>query len=262
MSNELVKVQFNNQYIEAIKEGQEVWVAVSKICQNLKIDSWRQSQKIQENPVFDGRYQLMLAPSHGGTQETFCLNLDRLTLWLASIQANRVNEDVREELVKYQIECADVLNTHFFGRKNELLDKNKVLEATTCLPLYMEAAEIFGFKGNDRILSANKAVKNTTGIDLLAKMEANHLISERQEKRLTPTEIGREFGVSAIKINRQLTELGLQEDHRDAKKKLTYRLTPKGMQYGVYMDTGKRHGGTPVQQVKWYESIIHVLEVA
>ncbi|HAA55640.1 MAG TPA: hypothetical protein DCE42_12835 [Myxococcales bacterium] len=43
--------------------------------------------------------RLSAPPSESGSQETFCLHLEALTLWLASISAARVKEETRPMLL-------------------------------------------------------------------------------------------------------------------------------------------------------------------
>lgn len=52
----------------------------------------------------------------GGTQETLCLPLKYLPLWLAGIQSRRIRDErTQAKLILYQEECADVLANYFLG---------------------------------------------------------------------------------------------------------------------------------------------------
>jgi hypothetical protein len=46
----------------------------------------------------------------------FALPVRKVTAWLYTINANKVNENSREKLFKLQTECDEVLFKHFFGR--------------------------------------------------------------------------------------------------------------------------------------------------
>ena len=129
------------------------------------------------------------------------------------------------------------------------------------LPNTLEAnkklAELFGLKGNQALLSANRATKNETGVDCLAKMDIK-LISETKEQILTPTEIGKilDPSLSGIAINKILQAFGFQE-----KVGKVWQPTEKGMEFAELLDTGKQHSdGTPVKQVKWKYSILKLIE--
>ena len=122
-------------------------------------------------------------------------------------------------------------------------------------------AKAAGFKDNQLILSANKAVKNISGQDCLELMGVTHLINQKQERLMTATELGKELGVSSRAANKKLIAGGIIEPKRDGKNKLYYMPTKKGMKYCVLLDTGRSHGsGVPVQQLKYYESVKEVFE--
>ncbi|KFF48117.1 hypothetical protein GY26_16165 [Gammaproteobacteria bacterium MFB021] len=126
------------------------------------------------------------------------------------------------------------------------------------------AARAFGLDDNMRMLSVNQAVVRRTGVDLLAELGATHLLSPINERYLTPTDLGLPLDMSAIAVNRTLRDLGYQRQERDAKGKACWVMTERGRAAGGrMMDTGKKHGdGTPVQQLKWPESVATVLQEA
>src|SRR5690606_40120393 len=48
-----------------------------------------------------------------------CIKLDRVTFWLATIESSRIKDEaVRQKIVVYQEECADVLAAHFLGKRH------------------------------------------------------------------------------------------------------------------------------------------------
>lgn len=115
-------------------------------------------------------------------------------------------------------------------------------------------AKIFGFKGNEAYLSADKAVKKLTGVSPLELMDKTHLRAEKKEVSFTPTQIGQMFALnlSGKRINKILAEIGMQKNIAG-----TWVLTDAGREYGEVLDTGKAHNsGTPVKQIKWLESVV------
>ena len=97
------------------RNDDETMVVITPICDHLGIDPKTQRERIQFDPVFAERWGLIPLPSSGGRQETFCLSLSMVTIWLASIGTLRVRDDVQPKLVRYKLECAKVLHNHFFG---------------------------------------------------------------------------------------------------------------------------------------------------
>ena len=124
----------------------------------------------------------------------------------------------------------------------------------------LEIAQTFGLQGNQAILFANRLIKDRYGLDILEIGGQPALISEIQEIHLTPTAIGKMFGVSPQKVNKLIEKSGLQESFRDAKNKKCWKPTKKGKEFSVLKDTSKKHkDGRPIQQLMWLESVISVL---
>lgn len=122
-------------------------------------------------------------------------------------------------------------------------------------------AHLFGFAGNQALLSADRATNTLIGVSPLHLLGSSHLVSEMQERLLTVTDLGRLLGLSAVATNKRLTAAGLQIAQRNAKGDLVYTPTEAGSRYGVFLDTNKKHGdGTPVQQIKWYASTAKQLQ--
>lgn len=125
---------------------------------------------------------------------------------------------------------------------------------------YLSVAKLIGLKGNQAILSANQLAKKVDGIDWLNLLGATHLIAEDQVRHFTPTELGQKVGLSSQKFNQELEKAGMQVSSRTPKGNLIWTPTDRGAKYAVLLDTAKKHSdGTPVQQVKWLESIVDVL---
>ena len=77
---------------------------------------------------------------------------------------------------------------------------------------------------------------------------------------LTPTEIGKELGISAIAVNETLQDAGMQVRKTDGRGRCCWEMTEYGQQYGRLFDTAKQHGdGTPILQLKWLASVVNVL---
>lgn len=104
-------VVFYGDELIAIQEAEHgaIFVPVNRLCDNLGIARNRQVQRIREHPVLSRGYQTLEVETSGGKQETQCLRLDLIPLWLAGINANRVAQGVQEKLIQYQAEAATVL---------------------------------------------------------------------------------------------------------------------------------------------------------
>jgi predicted transcriptional regulator len=118
-------------------------------------------------------------------------------------------------------------------------------------------AKLLGLDKNAAAISANQAVLATSGQNVLALMGQEHLESESQEHWLTPTQLGKEIGVSAITFNSLLVDKGFQLKVGDF-----WQPTEDGKPHSRLFDTGKKQGGgVPITQLKWSRSVLEcVLE--
>lgn len=117
------------------------------------------------------------------------------------------------------------------------------------------AASIFGLTGNQKILSVNRATREITNVDF-QQLLGIELVNDTQEIQLSPTEIGKELGSSAKKVNKLLQEKNLQV------KDINNNWVPtlQGSKLAVILDVGKKHSnGTPITQLKWKQSVINEL---
>lgn len=118
----------------------------------------------------------------------------------------------------------------------------------------MSIAKLAGLKGNQAVLSADRATRKLVGQSPLELLEITHLHAPVQEVSLTPTQIGELLtpAIGARKVNQKLAEIGLQERAGEM-----WVATEKGIPYCEVLDTGKKHSdGTPVKQLKWYQSVV------
>ena len=191
--------------------------------------------------------------------------------------------DVYRLIAKCTLPVADELDTLLYEEilptlrktgKYELASPSKRLsqqatemEATASIfKSFHTIGTLAGFKGNQLTLSANLATRKLTWIDSLELMELTHLPVEVQETLLIPKQIGERLGgLSSIKVNKMLEELGLQIQTSYVGKgnviKKFWELTKEGKQYGIYVDTSRKYNdGTPIRNIKWYESVIELLK--
>lgn len=123
-------------------------------------------------------------------------------------------------------------------------------------------AKSFGLIGNQALLTANKVVEQETGFNCQKALGLD-LISPKKEHAITPSDIGvRLGGLSGMKVNQLLKQNGLQIDNRTARNAIYWTPTEKGVPYAQLTDTNKKHSdGTPIKQVKWFESVIELIAV-
>jgi hypothetical protein len=120
MSN-IVEIPFYGDVVQATEAKGEVWVVLARVCDHLGIDTASQARRLKSKPWACTVMMTAQLPGDGQTRELFCLSLDCLPMWLATIETSRVAVAVRCKLIAYQKECARVLRDHFLGPKHAAL---------------------------------------------------------------------------------------------------------------------------------------------
>lgn len=117
---------------------------------------------------------------------------------------------------------------------------------------------LLGLDKNAAAISANQAVNKITGVNLLSLLGQTSMEAGNQSEMLyTPTELGKRIGVSGMAFNKMLEAAGLQKRQGD-----TWERTQLAETFSKIQDTMKRHSdGTPVLQLKWYPSVIQMLNL-
>jgi len=137
---------------------------------------------------------------------------------------------------------------------------DKFKRALKLTPLAVKALRALGCDKNSAAIGANQLIRKQTQVDLLTLSGNTHLVAENQTSGYyTPTELGQQLnGLSAQKVNKLLEASGLQ-------KKIAgyWQPTKTGTQYARLLDTQKQHSnGTLIQQIKWADSVVPILQAA
>jgi len=136
MSNQLVKlkelelmeVDFNGNLIIVVKmkDTGKSYVGVNWICNGIGLSEGQlknERKKIQEDIVLSKGGRNLILPTKGGNQQSLCLELDFLPLWLAKISITKDMQknkpEVMDKLIDYQLNAKDVLSKAFFGKQEK-----------------------------------------------------------------------------------------------------------------------------------------------
>ncbi|MDO6966993.1 Rha family transcriptional regulator [Rhizobium alvei] len=128
--------------------------------------------------------------------------------------------------------------------------------------MFRSVARDIGLKGNQAVLSANRATKMTTGFDVMGALGLMRIDAEVNQPDLRPSDIAERLGIrSAQEANKLLVRFEYQNALRDHKGHVYYELTPKGERAGgVFKDTDKKTGhGVPIKQLMWASRIVDLL---
>lgn len=116
MSQELIRVPFHGDVIEATKDEKGVWASLRRMCESLGLDPDSQRQKLQKRP-WSNTVMMAVMDKTGRKFEMTMLHLDSVPMWLATIETSRVKVEIRTKLELYQKEAAKVLADHFLDRR-------------------------------------------------------------------------------------------------------------------------------------------------
>ena len=195
------------------------------------------------------RYPL---PTPGGMQETRIISepdMFRLVVNSKLPEAERFERWVFEEVLP----AIRKTGQYEVGALSGPAVTGQAIDAFKIVPIVIRAARALGLDKNAAAISANQAVRQMTGTDVLAILGRTHLEAENQEHLFfTPTELGNRMGISGTAFNKHLQIAGLQTKEND-------QWIPSSRATGLYrvLDTGKRHGsGAMIQQIKWSDAVL------
>ena len=121
-------VNFQGDDITAVlvetEDGEQVFVPIKPICEFLGINWDGQRQRIQRDPVLSEvimsavvtHADIDLESRRPHTSEMLCLPLEFINGFLFGINASRVKEEIRENLIRYQRDCYRILAQAFLER--------------------------------------------------------------------------------------------------------------------------------------------------
>ena len=251
MSN-LIPFQFESTSIRVVTDdGGEPLFVGKDICDALGYANHNDAMKLHCKGVVK-RYPLQTA---GGVQEVRVLT--EADMFRMVVNSTLPSAEAFERLVFEEI-LPTIRKTGSYTAPSAVVPA-PTIEAFKLAPLVVRAARALGLDKNAAAISANQAVTKLTGTNVLKLLGHQHLEADNQTAMyFTPTELGERMGISGRKFNMLMAEAGLQ-----AKK--GEHWVPLAAAEGFYrfMDTSKRHGdGTMIQQVKWAENVLALIEKA
>lgn len=104
-------ILFYEDEIMAVRtEDGRVFVPLRPIVERLGLNWSGQRLRLRRDPVLRGEQGVCVIHTPGGRQEALCIPLDYLSGFLFGINADRVNPEYREDVLRYQRECYKVLS--------------------------------------------------------------------------------------------------------------------------------------------------------
>lgn len=108
------------------KHQGEHYVAVKPLCEALGLQSHKQIERLKRNPQFNCTHMGSVG-GDGKTREMECIPVCEVGMFLCTINANRVSEHVRPQLIDFQRHLQVVIHDHLTG--NLTMQRLHTLEA-------------------------------------------------------------------------------------------------------------------------------------
>lgn len=123
--SEIKTVPFMGSELVAARDtDNQIWVGVRWMCDGIGLSKGqmqRERIKIKEDQVLSNGELNLVLPTNGGMQETLCIKLDFVPLWLAKIaitpNMKKENPELVERLMEYQLKAKDVLAAAFISQE-------------------------------------------------------------------------------------------------------------------------------------------------
>jgi len=171
-----VTVEFANcQLLGKHVNGQD-FVAMRPIVEGMGLDWQKQLEKIQRHPVLSRQLCLVrgMVAADGKRRTMSCLPLSRVAFWLATVNSRKVAADIRDRVIAFQEQAADVLHAAFTQQHT-----TTHLWRTEYLPTYHELhdtiANVAAQSSNAKFvhMNVNKAINSACGLESGQRATAN-----------------------------------------------------------------------------------------
>lgn len=140
MATGIVHVEFHGaDLIGRLHQGQP-FVAMRPIVEGMGLDWSKQLEKLKSHPVLARQLSTLrgMVASDGKGRQMQALPLSRLPFWLATVNPNKVKAAIRERVVLFQEQAADVLAAAFLsnGTRQDAAMAKRVAGTVMCRILH------------------------------------------------------------------------------------------------------------------------------
>jgi len=92
-------------------------VPLKPLCEAIGVDFEGQRQRVERDEILSSTaFMIKAVAADGKDREMFCIPFKYVFGWLFSIDISRINEEVRDAVIKYKIQCYDILYDHFYKK--------------------------------------------------------------------------------------------------------------------------------------------------
>ncbi|WP_437276426.1 phage antirepressor N-terminal domain-containing protein [Sorangium sp. So ce375] len=156
---ELIKFNFYGDELDVFQAGTSTLVSIRRICEAIGLGYSSQLQKLRADESVCVTMIVTQMPGDDQAREIACVDVRSLPLWLATIHPSKVSHHIKDKLIAYKRECAEVLADHFLGPRGPRIDERLKRAEAEC-----------------ETLRARLDLFESHGSGLIGKERANHLI--------------------------------------------------------------------------------------
>ena len=203
MEQEIQTITFQGNQILTVEKGDIQYVAMKPLCESIGLNWRAQYNRIKRHAFLIEGVVMMTTPSKGGMQETLMLPINFLQGWLFTVDANRVNVEIRDQLIIYQKECFDVLNNYW---KNKAVQpKTYDVSTAACLSELHVFLELT--RGRMRISDRGNR-HNTVSMSIALVLQYLYLLPDKNiEMRISCRELAKELKIAANSVRRSINKM-------------------------------------------------------
>jgi hypothetical protein len=129
MENTKILKRVNGQPIQIIEVDGNKLVPIRPICESLGITFEGQFEKLKEDTILSPTIRLGIVVAADGKQrEMVCLPLKFVFGWLFTISPKNVREEARPAVIRYKLECYNVLFDYFTERAEFVSQRKEAIE--------------------------------------------------------------------------------------------------------------------------------------
>lgn len=110
-------VQFQGGTLDALRQDGHGWLVLKPVCETLGIDARGQQQRLERQVWATGcMTQAVVVAADGKRRKLACLRIDRVAMWLATLDAQRIkNPAARARVEIFQCQASDALDKWWRG---------------------------------------------------------------------------------------------------------------------------------------------------
>ena len=243
MDTQLQVFDYHGSAIRTVDRDGDIWFVAKDVCDVLELSNSRMA--VQELDEDEKGVSKIYTP--GGIQDMTVIS--EAGLYALVLRSNKPEAKAFSRWVRHDV-LPQIRQTGSYSifKDNPALPSG-VIEGAR---LIFETA---GITGNQCALALDRVYRSYTGRSALDTGNIT-LKAPTNNQLLTPTDIGRHFGLKAKRVNQILAGAGFQHKIND-----TWEAIGRGNNYAVMIDVGKKHNkGTAVRQLKWDSSILDVFD--